>query len=215
MKRTTTFVILATVAAAIGGTAIADSHKGKDRGERGQRGDRAERMFERMDADENGQVTAEEVKAFAAKRFARRDVDGDGIVSREDRQNLRKQRREERRTERFEKIDADGDGTITKEEFVAFTPDRGERGKRRGMRGERGERHGMRGHHGHRQGKGKRRGEGRRMGRNAPLTIQEAEARALQRFERIDSDDKGYITLNDVKAFEADRRERRGKRGRH
>ena len=57
-------------------------------------------------------------------------------------------------------------------------------------------------------------GMGKRMrrGMRGPLTIQEAEARAMQRFERIDSDDKGYITLNDIKAFRADRRERRRNR---
>lgn len=48
---------------------------------------------------------------------------------------------------------------------------------------------------------------------NGPLTIQEAEARAMQRFERIDSDEKGYITLNDIKAHRADHKGHKGRRG--
>ena len=208
MKRTTKFAILATVTAAmLGSVAIADGHK-KERAE--MRGDRAERMFERLDADTDGKVTADEMKAAATARFAKRDVDGDGVVSREDRKAFRAAQREERRSERFEKMDADSDGMISKEEFAAFTPERGDRAERRKMRrAERGERRGMRGHHGGKRGErhGNRRGKGMR----GPLTIQEAEARAMQRFQRIDSDAKGYITLNDIKAFRADRKDRRGR----
>lgn len=197
----------------LGGAAFAAQQKAD--GE--PRKPRAERMFEKWDADKDGKVTAEEVKAFAAERFAKRDIDGDGVVSRDDREKFRTARREERRAERFAKIDADSDGMISLDEFKAYQPERrgmrGEgRGKRGGMHGHRmGGHHGkgMRGERGHRMhGKwGGRHGKGmRRGGMRGPLTIQEAEARAQQRFERIDSDNKGYITLNDVKAFQADRR---------
>ncbi len=50
----------------------------------------------------------------------------------------------------------------------------------------------------------------RRGGRHGGvLTIQEAEARAMQRFERIDTDNDGVIKLEDVKAMY----ERRGEKG--
>ena len=60
----------------------------------------------------------------------------------------------------------------------------------------------------HGGGHGKGWGGQRRGGMRGVLTIQEAEARAMQRFERIDSDNKGYITLNDIKANRADKRDR-------
>jgi Ca2+-binding EF-hand superfamily protein len=206
MNRTTKFAILATLSATLaGGAAFAAAHKEK----REHRGDRAERMFERMDADKDAKVTAEEMKAFAAKRFATRDLDGDGLVSRADREARRKAKHEERQAKRFEALDTDGDGMISKAEFAA-APERGMRGDRRGERGERGERRGMRGQR--RGERGERRGRGHR-GMNGPLTIQEAEARAMQRFERIDSDEKRYITLNDIKAHRADRKGHKGRRG--
>ena len=183
MKRTAKLAILATVTATlIAGAAVAKHHKG----DRGDRGARAEQMFEQWDADKDGKVMLEEMKAAAAERFAARDIDGDGVISREDREA----QRAIRRGERFDKMDADSDGMISKEEFAAFTPERG-------MRGKKGERRGMQRHH--------RGGKGMRGGRGGPLTIQEVEARVEHRFERLDADDKGYITLEDIKG-------KRGKR---
>jgi len=161
-------VVIASVAAALAaGAAIAGHHKGG-----GDRGPRAEQVLERMDTDQDGKITLEEMKSVAIERFSRRDVDGDGTVSREDRKARRA---------------SDGDGVVTKEEFAAFTPERGKHGDRRGKRG-------------------------KRMGRFAPLTIQEAEARAEHRFARLDADDKGYVTLDDLKARAGKRGKRRGHR---
>lgn len=191
MQGKTKFILIASVATAlIGGTAFANHDKGDK-----PRDARADQRFERMDADQDGKVTLSEMKEAAIKRFSRRDVDGDGIVSREDRKAMR----ENRRAARFDKIDADGDGMISRDEFAAFKPERGMRGERRGGR------RGMRGAGRHHRGEGR----GNRMGRFAPLTIQEVEARAERRFERLDVDDKGYFTLEDLKARGGKRRGRR------
>lgn len=184
MQRRVKLAIIASVAAAVGtGAALAGHHKGA-----GKHGPRAEKMFERLDADKDGKVTLEEMRTVALERFARRDVDGDGIVTREDREA----RRANRRAERFAEIDADNDGIISQEEFASFKPERGERRGRRGERGKRGGRHGHRG------------------GRWGPLTIQEVEARTERRFTRLDKDEKGYITLEDIKAHGGKRGKRRG-----
>jgi len=169
-----------------GGVAVAKHHSGGK-----GHSDRAERMFERMDADKDGKVTAEEAVALATEHFAKLDSDGDGVISRGEREQFRNTRREDRRTKRFEKIDADGDGMITLDEFKEAKFDR------RGMRGK----HHARGKHGHH---GMRRGGGLR----GVSTIEEARVRATQRFERIDSDNDGVITLEDVKAMKS----RRGRR---
>ena len=185
MQRRVKLAITVSVAAAVGtGAALAGHHKGE-----GKNGPRAEQMFERLDADQDGKVTLEEMKTIARERFSRRDVDGDGVVTREDREA----RRANRRAERFTQIDTDKDGVISQEEFAAFKPQRGERGDRHNARGKRG---GRRAHRGSRFG---------------PLTIQEVEARTERRFARLDQDDKGYITLEDVKAHGGKRGKRRGR----
>lgn len=175
-------IAASVVAALAAGAAFAGHHKGGHHKGGHDRGERAERMFERMDADKDSKVTLEEMKAVAIERFSRRDVDGDGVVSREDRQA----RKANRRAERFDKIDANSDGVVSKEEFSAYQPERGERAKRRGK---------------HRK----------RMGRSAALTIQEVEARVERRFERIDSEAKGYITVEDIKEMRGKRGKRRGR----
>ena len=212
MKNLTKITLALTLTGTmLGGVAFAAQHK-----EDGEKKPRAERMFEQLDKDADGKATLDEMKAAAAERFSKRDIDGDGIISRDDRKAFRTAQREERRTEIFATMDADGDGMISLDEFKSAEPPRREaRGERRGTRGGemRGERHGGKGMRGHRMGRheghrmrGKAQGGKRRGGMRGVLTIQEAEARATQRFERIDSDNKGYITLNDIKAAHADKR---------
>lgn len=53
--------------------------------QKGHGGDRAERMFQRMDADEDGSVTLGDARALAAARFARMDMNADGTITRDER----------------------------------------------------------------------------------------------------------------------------------
>jgi Ca2+-binding EF-hand superfamily protein len=134
----------------------ADAHGGKRGG-----GERA--SFSELDANGDGQLTQEEMLAFAQTRFNERDTNGDGGLSQdemlaaleEDRQE-RAERRIERMIDRadanddgllqfdeigpkddgdkrFARMDANEDGVISEEEFAEMGK-RGGRGK--GPRGE-------------------------------------------------------------------------------
>ena len=110
-------------------------------------------MFDRLDADDDGEITQAEVEARRAKRdekmaarFAEMDTDGSGSVSREEMTTYREAKRAERnpdknddgvidRTEflnaaqdRFDRLDENGDGVLSEEE----------KPRRHGMRSRRG-----------------------------------------------------------------------------
>ncbi len=105
MKKTT----IAALAVLIAVPAIAIAKEGGEHhGKRGERG----QMFERLDADKDGKVTAEEAKAGGTKFIERADRNGDGVITAEEAPRL------------FERIDADGDGKITAEEFGAISVSR-------------------------------------------------------------------------------------------
>lgn len=76
--------------------------------------DRVAAMFERVDADGNGVITAVELEASAVeggrggRMLARADADGDGDVTRDE--------AVAQAVARFQRMDADGDGTISEDE---------------------------------------------------------------------------------------------------
>ena len=68
----------------------------------------------------------------AAERVQRMDANGDGTVTADERRAAMEARRGERTNARFAKLDADGDGMISRAEFEAGHGQRGERMGRRG-----------------------------------------------------------------------------------
>ena len=78
--------------------------------------------FDEIDANHDGQITTEELRAFHKARAAERqaahwkkiDTDGDGRISRAE-----AQANAPRLAEHFDQIDANGDGYITPEELRA------------------------------------------------------------------------------------------------
>jgi Ca2+-binding EF-hand superfamily protein len=80
---------------------------------------RSERVFEVLDADDDGFVDRAELRQARGQRFGRMDRDGDGVVSAEEIEALRARAR--RLIEaRLNAADADDDGAITRAEFDAL-----------------------------------------------------------------------------------------------
>lgn len=152
---------------------------------------------------ERGPVTREQVAERTAERFAKMDVNGDGVISATD--------REARMKEHFAKMDSNGDGALSEAEFLAAHDQmRENRMERREARAERrgGDRQMRRG------GRGNR---GMAMMKQADtngdgqLTQAEMQAAALARFDRVDANKDGTISQDERRAArQAMRAQRRG-----
>jgi hypothetical protein len=101
------------------------------------------------DTDGDSRVSQAEFVTAAMQRFDSGDANRDGTITAEEMRAGMEARRAERRSEMFARMDTNGDGSISRAEFDA-RPQRGdgdaERGDRRGGHGGRG--HGGRGGHG-------------------------------------------------------------------
>ena len=146
-----------------------------------------------------------DVTQKVAERFQKMDVNGDGVVDLADRELRRKQR--------IAKIDTDGNGAISKAERDAAREARdqrrAERMEKRGVEGERrGGKRGLRGKRGHFGGGMMGGGKMARADANGDgrLTLQEMQAHALERFDRIDTDKNGTVTAEERKAAHDARR---------
>jgi hypothetical protein len=139
--------------------------------------------FAQIDANRDGAVVQAEFDAFLQKKQAERQAN-----------------RSQRQGERFVQLDANKDGQISRAEFDAGHADHGGRGDRDARRGGHGGGHkGMRGMHG-----------GRRMGpqwfahfdanKDGRVTLQEALAKPLQRFDQADANKDGTVTPEERKA---------------
>ena len=151
--------------------------------------DFVQRRVERLravDANRDGQVTAEEMRAYAQARHA------------------------ERRAAQFDRLDADKNGAVSRAEFEA--PRQQARGEGRERGGRWGHaRHGV--EQGRMGGRGMRgqnmRGEADRF----PIAIAEAERKATEAFVRMDANRDGTLTAEERRAaMQAGRAEMRQKR---
>ena len=80
-----------------------------------------ERMFDRFDANEDGKIEQSEIDSAHAGRFSESDADGDGALSTEEIKAMvmkRAETRADRMAERMlNRMDEDGDGSISQAEF--------------------------------------------------------------------------------------------------
>lgn len=136
-------------------------------------------MFAKVDANRDGYVTQDEAQAVRAAHKARRQA-----------------ARGERRAAQFARLDANADGMISRAEFDAPRADGGDRAERRGdRRAHRAERRAMRGE---RFGANLfARLDGDKDGR---VSLAEATAARLQRFDRLDADRDGTLTREERRA---------------
>lgn len=144
------------------------------------------------------------------ERLRAADANHDGTVTAEEMRAAGQAKRAERRAAMFNRLDANKDGSISRAEFDAPRADgrragRGERGHR-GLRAEQA----GRGH-----GGGMHRGA-QHMGRNGegrfPVVIAEAERKATETFTRLDADHNGSLTGEERRAgMQARRAEMREK----
>ena len=148
------------------------------------------------DRAERGPMTRDAVIERTDAAFARMDTNNDGVVDQADRQA--------RMAERFSRMDGDGNGAISQAEFMAAHEQmRENRSERREARAERGGgkmmRRGGRGHRGGMLQAADANNDGR-------LTQAEVRTAALARFDRVDTDGDGTITVEERRAAHQARR---------
>lgn len=74
--------------------------------------------FETLDLDGSGEITADEMKAHAATRFADRDADGDGKVDLAELQTHLRAQADARAARMLDRMDTNGDGALTEDEMA-------------------------------------------------------------------------------------------------
>jgi len=162
--------------------------------------------------------TRDAVVAQVRDHFARADANRDGYVAADEMKAMRGQRKAQRMAMRgpaaqranpgamFDRLDANRDNMISREEFERGRAVRAERGA--GLRGQRmamrGQRMAMRG-----QGGMLRRADTDRDGR---VSLAEAQAAALARFDRVDLNRDGRITPEERQQLRQQRRQQRAPR---
>ena len=237
--------VAATALVGLGGTVYAASGPGQHGGMSFMRG----MMFWSMDRNDDGFVDRSEFDKFRTKMFERMDADGDGQLSEQEMKNRHgggygghHQRRDHRgqrhgggrhnggmmfwfldrntdgfvdraeidayRTKRFEKLDSDGDGRITQDDMR----------NRMGQHGQ-GPRHDNSRHSGQRhQGGGDHSWRGQRLIERADAnddgaaTLEEFLATEPRMFARADTNSDGKISEAEAKEARRPRGERRFKR---
>lgn len=119
MKNLTLLLLIASLATT--GTVFAE--KGMHRPGGPMDGERHEKIFQRMDKNEDGQITPDEFKAPKRHRLEKMDMDGDQAVTLEEMKAAQvkmaekhRQKMEQHMEERFNKLDIDGNGSVTSEE---------------------------------------------------------------------------------------------------
>jgi Ca2+-binding EF-hand superfamily protein len=76
-------------------------------------------MLEKIDTNKDGLIQKAEFTSFADQKFSATDVDGNGLVTKEERKAQRARMGEARAKAKFSKLDRDSNGSISEAEFMA------------------------------------------------------------------------------------------------
>ena len=119
-RRTKVFIALGAVGVfgfmAVAGSAIADRAHGMRGHHQGMMGNHFRSLAERYDADQDGEITQEEIDRNRAEWHAEFAGDGDAMTL-EQFQDLWLRARNRQMVREFQSFDRDGDGRITLEEY--------------------------------------------------------------------------------------------------
>ncbi|SCM67152.1 EF-hand domain-containing protein [Donghicola eburneus] len=120
MTKTSTKIVLGLAGLAASAMLMVTTAQARPGGMMGH-GDRP--AFAELDANADGEVSAEEFEAFRAAKFAEADTDGDGALSPDEMvARMEAQRAEQMRSRMLQRFDTDGDGKISPEEMAAKRP---------------------------------------------------------------------------------------------
>lgn len=169
-------------------------------------GPRGGGMMRQADANKDGNLSKAELTAALEARFARLDVDHDGVLTQKDRDAMRQQRLDAR----FVAMDTDKNGQVSKAEFAAAHAAHAEKRDEMG-KGKDGRHWGDRDDRG--PGKGMMRGPGGGdANQNGTVTKAEFMAGPLAMFDKADTNKDGVVSAEEMKAArQAMRGEMRGK----
>jgi Ca2+-binding EF-hand superfamily protein len=200
-----TFALAGAAVAALASTAAAAQPRPDGRSfeplTRASVASRVEAGFARFDADRDGVLTHDEIRARVEDRRADR---GEGRGQRAEHRGDRDERRAERgerQAELFARLDTDRDGSISRAEFEArprLSPE--ERAERRAERGEHRSMRGMRHGGGLFAGVFGRRFAAADVDGDGRLTQAEARRSALALFDGVDTDRDGTISAEERRA---------------
>lgn len=156
--------------------------------------ERVRTMFTRVDANRDGAITQDEAAALRGRAQGARGARAADPA---------------RRARAFERLDLNRDNMISRDEWAQHQAKRSQRQAARG--GERGQRMAMRGQMRGRMGGAMLRAAD--ANRDSRVTLQEAEAAALQRFDRVDLNRDGQITPAERQQLRQQRQQRGQNRG--
>jgi len=143
------------------------------------------------DANGDGRISQAEFVQGRTERLTAIDADRDGSLTAEEMRAGMQARRAEHMAQRFERLDSDKNGAISRPEFDAARPQQtGRAGPGQGVR---------MGRH-HRAGRGMGRGGGERMAARGPVAIADVQTRASEVFARLDADQDGFLTAEEVRS---------------
>lgn len=141
-------------------------------------------------------ISRAEFVAQRVQRLTAADTNGDGVVTADEMRAAAQARMASRADARFDRLDANSDGAISRAEFDAAREARADRP--RAARADR------------RAGRmGPRPARAGRMEARGPLVIADARARAEQAFDRLDTNNDGYLTVAERQSARQGMREQR------